>query len=249
LAQRQLASRYKESSLGLLWALVNPLILLAIYAYIFGVVFNSKWTAPPGNEAPAYALIIFSGLIIFNLFSEIVNSSAYLVSSNAALIKRTSVSSFVLPIATVLSALFTFGLRFCAFCLLYVVLEGAPPWTAILLPVLLIPFLVLCLGLAYLVSSIAAYVRDVQQLLPLATTFVLFTAPVFFDADRAPRSLASIRFFNPVYVLVTSSKDLIFWGRLPTLAPVLAYSLVAAVVLAVGVAVFSVARRGFADVI
>lgn len=249
LAQRQVTTRYKESALGAAWSVLSPLFLLFVYAVVWGVIFQPRWTSPDGSEGP-FALYIFSGIIAFTLFSEIVNSATGLVQWNATLIKRTTVSPKILPISSSLSSLFTFALNSVPFALMYLVLAGPPPWTIVLAPLLVIPLWVLCLGLSFLISAVGAYFRDLAQIVPLLTTAVLFLSPVFYPVDALPERLRPVvTVLSPLGVILPASKDLLFFGVLPDLLPLAAYSVVACAVLALGWWVYGKAARGFADVV
>jgi lipopolysaccharide transport system permease protein len=249
LARRQIATRYRESLFGGLWALLNPLLMLGIYWFVFSEVFDSRWTGP--GEDRHYALLIFSGLVLFNLYAEIVNGSTYLVQSNALLIKRTTVSAKVLPISSSLASTFTLGLNLVPFFLMFVVLEGElPPPTAVLLPFVVAPLLVLSTGIGLVLSSVSAYFRDLQQVVPLINTAILFVSPIFFPPDRLPETMQSIvRWCTPLVQPLEASKDVLFLGEIPDAASSLLYSVAALVTFAVGWAIYGSASRGFADVV
>lgn len=248
LAQRQVAMRYKESALGASWSLLAPLALLAIYGVVWGVIFTPRWSVD--EDSPAFALLIFSGIVVFTLFAEIMNSSTTLVQSNATLIKRTTMSPRVIPIANALGALFTFGLNVVAFLLMYLLLEGLPPVTILLAPLLVIPLWVLCLGLSFLLSAVSAYFRDLQQIVPLVTTAVLFLSPVFYPITALPEAMRPLVLaLSPLGVIVPASKELVFYGQLPDPLPLVVYSGIAAAALALGWWLYGKASRGFADVI
>jgi len=249
LAQRQIAQRYRESMFGATWALLNPLILLALYWFVFAKVFKSSWTGPEA-EAP-YALLIFSGIIVFNLFSEIANNATNLVQLNSLLIKRTTVSTRVLPLASALASLFTFALNAVPFIVMYVVLERrAPPATALLAPVLIILLLTLSAGVGMIIASVAAYFRDVQQVVPLLTTATLFLSPIFYPLESLPTALQPIvEFATPLGVILPASKELLFLGQVPSLLPLLGYALAATALFMAGWWLYGVASRGFSDVV
>jgi lipopolysaccharide transport system permease protein len=249
LAQRQIAQRYRESLFGATWALLNPLILLALYWFIFAKVFQSTWTGPEA-EAP-YALLIFSGIIIFTLFSEIANNASNLVQLNAMLIKRTTVSTRVLPLASALASLFTFGLNAIPFLVMYVVLERqAPPVTALLAPVLIALLLTLSAGVGMIIAAIAAYFRDVQQVVPLLTTATLFLSPIFYPITSLPPNLQPImEFATPLGLILPASKQLLFLGEIPPLLPLAGYAVVAAAIFMIGWWLYGAASRGFSDVV
>jgi lipopolysaccharide transport system permease protein len=242
--------RYKESALGGLWSVVAPLALLVIYGVVYGVIFEPKWTTPEGAKEVPFALILFSGIVAFTLFAEIVTSATTLVQSNATLIKRTTVSVRVLPIASALGALFTFVLTSIAFLLIYLLSSGLPPATAVLAPLLVLPLWVLCLGLGFFVAAASAYFRDLQQLVPIVTTAVLFLSPVFYPETALPAALQPlVMLLSPIGVILPASKDLLFYGVMPDVLPLMIYSAVAVLLLISGYWVYGKAARGFADVV
>ncbi len=249
LAQRQVAFRYKESSLGMAWGFASPLLLLALYGVVFGVIFKNEWIRPDGTKG-AYALFIFSGLMIFNLYVEVVNGATALVQNNAQLIKRTTVSLKTLPFVNIVASLFTFSMSLVSFIVMYALLEGIPPWTAVLFPVLLIPLLIVVLAMSLIIASVAAYFRDLQQLIPLANTAVLFLSPIFFAGDRLPARLGNIvRYATPLGAILPASKQLLFYGQIPRLAPLALYTAEGIVMLIVGWWIYGKASKGFADVV
>jgi lipopolysaccharide transport system permease protein len=249
LARRQISQRYRESVFGAAWAILNPLLLLLIYWLVFAKVFDARWVGP--EEGRPYALLIFSGIIVFNLYAEIVNSSLFLVQGNSLLIKRTTVSSRVLPISSSLAALFTFGINLIPFFTVYVALERElPPATALLLPMIILPLIVMSTGIAMVLASVSAYLRDIQQVVPLANTALFFLSPVFYPGNRLPGSLASLsEKFTPVGHVLVSSRRLLFVGEMPLLRPTLLYCAGACVVFYIGWVVYGHASKGFADVV
>jgi lipopolysaccharide transport system permease protein len=249
LARRQIAQRYRESMFGGAWALLNPLILLGLYWFVFARVFESSWSGPE-SEAP-YALLIFSGIIFFNLFSEIANNSTNLVLMNSLLIKRTTVSPRVLPLAASLASFFTFALNTIPFLVMYVILEGKPPPpTAILAPVLVILLLTLSTGIGMVIAAVSAYFRDAQQVVPLLTTATLFLSPIFYPLDSLPPNIRGvIEFGTPLGIVLPASKELLFLGEIPSLLPLIGYAVAAVLIFWFGWLVYGVASRGFSDVI
>lgn len=249
LARRQIAQKYRESLFGGAWALLNPLILLLIYWFVFSEVFKNRWTGPEASRA--YALLMFSGIILFNMYAEIVNGSTYLVQSNALLIKRTTVSPRVLPLAASLAAVFTLVLNLMPFLVMYVILERAlPPASSLLLPLVIIPLVVLATGAGMILTSMSAYFRDLQHVIPLANTAVLFLSPIFFPTSSLPSSIRPIvDKWTPLGAVLPSSKRLLFLGELPDLSVMALYSIGSVIVFAFGWFVYGRAAQGFADVV
>jgi len=249
LAGRQISQRYRESVFGAAWAIMNPLLLLLIYWVVFAQVFDSRWTGPEQNRP--YALIIFSGIIVFNLYAEIVNSSLFLVQGNSLLIKRTTVSSRVLPIASSIAALFTFAINLVPFLVVYLALEHTPPpATALLLPIIIGPLIVMSTGIAMILAAVSAYLRDTQQVVPLINTALFFMSPIFYPGNRLPGGLAAVsEKFTPVGHVLVSARRLVFVGELPLLRPTLFYCAGAVAIFMVGWIVYGAASKGFGDVV
>lgn len=249
LARRQIAQRYRESVFGAAWALLNPLILLGLYWFVFSEVFESRWTGP-GSDRP-YALLMFSGIILYNLFSEIVNGATTLVQMNSLLIKRTTVSTRVLPLASSLAAMFTLLLNAIPFVVMFIVLErDLPPATALLVPLLVLPLLALSAGIGLIIAAVSAYFRDAQQVVPLMTTATLFLSPIFYPLDALPEGLQPvIEFATPLGLILPASKELLFLGDVPDLLALAGYTAVAAIMFVSGWFVYGFASKGFSDVV
>ena len=249
LAQRQTFQRYRDSSLGWLWSIVNPLILLGIYSLVFGVVFESTWIAPDGSEGN-YSLFLFSGLTIFLLYSEIMNNGAFLAQNNALLIKRTTVQLSVLPRVLVASSFFNYLMNMVPFIGLYAIVYGLPPWTVVLYPVLVVLLVAMTAGLGKIVAALAAYIRDLQQVVPLTNTMVLFLSPIFFSSRDLPEYLdVAVTYLSPLGVILPATKAVLFYGLVPPLGPLSIYAGVALLLNIVGTAIYRGASKGFADVV
>jgi lipopolysaccharide transport system permease protein len=249
LAQRQAFQKYRDSSLGWLWSIANPLILLAVYSLVFGVVFESTWIGPDGTEGN-YPLFLFSGLTLFLLYAEITNNSAFLAQNNALLIKRTTVQLGVLPRVLVTSAFINYLMNMVPFVVLYGVVYGIPPWTIVLYPGLVGLLVLLTAGLGKIIAALAAYIRDLQQVIPLANTMVLFLSPIFFASRELPGYLdVIVTYLSPLGVILPATKDVLFYGVVPSSGPLALYFVVAIGLNVIGTAVYRRASRGFADVV
>ena len=228
---------------------MTPLVLLLIYGYVFGTVFESQWIGEVGDQP--YALLIFSGLMVFNFFSETLNGSSFLVQSNALLVKRTTVSPRLLPYALVLSTLFTFFINSLAFLIMYVGMKGeAPSPYAIQLYLLVSAVALYATGVGMIISAVSAYFRDIQQIVPLLTTALLFFSPVFFPMAALPDGIEKVvRTINPLSFPIEQSKRVIFLENWLDYTGLVQYMFGALIVWWIGSRIFKVAARGFADVV
>ena len=249
LARRQVEIRYRDSMIGLAWAVIGPLILVALYSIVFSTVLEGKWFIRPGDER-FFALMLYSGLVFFLLFSEVLNSAVFVVQGNATLVKRTTIRPELLPLASSLAALVTFGFSLVPLAVLYLVVEGIPPVATLLYPLIVAILWLLVTGASFFLAAIAPYFRDVQQLMPLITTAYLFLSPIFYQVSAVPEELQKVLYVvNPLMVIIPSAQDLIFLGEIPPLLPLAVWTAVGAVFFLVGIRVFRRAARGFADVV
>lgn len=249
LAVRQVEMRYRDSFVGLGWAVLSPLLLLAVYTLIYSTVFKARWPRPDGSEG-SYALFIFSGLILFTLLAEILNTSTGLAQSNATLIKRTTLDVRLIPVSSYLGSVYTFVLSLIPLALLYAATEGLPPPTVLLYPVVVAVLWIVASGGGWFIAAIAPYFRDVQQLVPLLTTAMLFLSPIFYPMSALPDPMRLVlTVINPLATFIPASQDLLFFGRLPPLLPIAVWLAIGSLVWIAGRAAFSKAARGFGDVI
>ena len=249
LAWRQVQMRYQDSALGLAWTVIYPLVLLVIFNFIYSGVFRARWPTPTGEEGN-YALFMFSGLVLYLMIVEMLNTATVVVEGQSVLIKRTTMDARLVPLAGALSALFTFALSLVPFVAFYAAQEGLPPLTALLAPLVIAVLWMIGLGLALLIAAVSPYFRDIRQVVPLVTTALLFLSPIFYQVSQLPDNVAGpIKVLNPMATLIPAFQDLVFYDRIPPLAPLVAWTVFGAVLLAVAFPFYRRAARGFADVV
>ena len=165
-AKREVLGRYRGSVMGLLWSFFNPLFMLAVYTFVFSEVFKMRWSA--GSESKTeFALVLFAGLIVFNLFAECINRAPSLILSNVNYVKKVVFPLEVLPFVGLLSALFHGAISLGVWLLAYLVLFGIPHPTALYLPLIVLPFILFIMGLSWALASLGVYLRDVAQFKPM----------------------------------------------------------------------------------
>ena len=244
---REVAGRYRGSFLGLLWSFITPMLMLAVYTFVFSVVFNARWGGG-GESRYQFAMVLFAGLIIFNIFAECVAKAPGLVVGNANYVKKVVFPLEILPWVNLGSALFHAGVSLLVLLAALAVVDGIP-WTVLLLPLVLLPFVLLVMGLSWFLASIGVFVRDVGQFIGTVVTVLLFMSPIFYPISALPGSVARFLFLNPLTFIIEQSRELIIWGRLPNWSGLGLYLLFAAVVAWLGFAWFQKSRKGFADVL
>lgn len=249
LVHREVVGRYKGSMLGILWSLVTPVFMLAVYTFIFSVVFKARW-GPGGNDSNTeFALILFSGLLVFNLFAECINRAPNIVLVNVNYVKKVVFPLEILPWVCMGSALFHFTVSFIVWLVAYVLLVGMPPWTIVISPIIIAPFVLFVMGLSWGLASLGVYLRDVGQVISIAVQVLMFLTPIFYPVSALPDRFQTLMLLNPLTMPIEMLRDVMYWGELPNIHLLMLGFGVSIVVAALGFAWFQKTRKGFADVL
>lgn len=250
LARRDIVARYRGSLGGLLWTVATPVIMLAVYTFVFSVVFQARWGSEELAQGRAqFALVLFAGLLMHGLLAETLNAAPALVTAHANYVKKVVFPLETLPVIQLCVALFQCLAGVAVLLAAQWLLGGGVPATAPLLPLVLLPLVLLTLGLAWFVAALGVYVRDVGQVTQVFTTVLLFASPVFFPLSAIPERFRGLMQLNPLAFLITQARELLVWGRLPDFWGLLACSAGALGVAWLGYAWFQATRKGFADVL
>lgn len=248
LTRRQMAARYRGSTLGYVWTLAHPLLMLAVYTFVFGIVFKARWGLETGGTA-GFAVVMFCGMAVFNIFSETVNSSAQCVTGNVNLVKKVIFPLEILPVVQLLSTTLL-GLAWFALALAGVLALGMElSWTILLFPVLLVPLMLFSLGMGYFVAAATVYLRDIPHLTAIATQVLFFMTPVFYPESMVPERLRGILQCNPLTPLVNQTREVLLFGRPPDWQTCCVLWLFSWCVCRLGLIWFLKTKKGFADVL
>ncbi len=248
LVRREVAGRYRGSALGLFWAVLNPVLMLAVYTFVFSEVFQSRWQGGTGGKSE-FALVLFAGLLVFNFFSECVNRAPTVILGNVPFVKRVVFPLEVLPVVTMGSALFHLGVNLVVWGAFYAFAVGVPHPTLLLLPLTLLPLVLVTLGISWLLAALGVYLRDVAQAIGLVTLVLMFLSPVFYQLDAMPAAYRPFLYLSPLTVTIEQVRDVMYWGRVPSVATYGAACGAAALIAWLGFLCFQRTRRGFADVL
>ena len=248
LSRRDVVGRYRGSVMGLAWSFLHPLVMLAVYTFVFGIVFRARWDAGTGSTAE-FALVLFAGLLAFNVFAECVNRAPTLVLSNPGYVKKVVFPLEVLPVVTLGASLFHFAIGMVVWVIFYVLLVGVPHATIAWLPLVLVPLALLTLGVSWFLAALAVYLRDVAHIVGVATTALLFVTPVFYPLSALPDAWRPWLRLNPLTDVVENARAVLVAGRAPDLERLAMSFAVGLVVAWLGYAWFQKTRRGFADVL
>lgn len=248
LARREVVGRYKGSVLGLLWSFLQPLLMLVVYAFVFGVIFNSRW---PANEltSDSFPAILFAGMLVFNLFAECVNRSPSLIQSNVNFVKKVVFPLEILPCVIVFSALAHASVSLIILLAFLFCVHGTLPWTIVLFPLVLAPLSLFVVGLSWALSAVGVYFRDLVQVVGVLTSSLMFLSPIFYPVTAIPEKYRFLIEMNPLTYFVENTRAVLVFGQIPDLHGLVWWYVIALFVVFVGLLIFRRFRSGFADVV
>ena len=251
LARRETESRFRGSLLGMMWVVIVPLIMLLVYSVVFGSVLKSSWRAPQADSATQFSfpMLLFIGLTLFGILAETINRAPSLITENPSYVKKVSFPLQILPVVALLSTLINAGISLVIFFVFYLFLYGSPPYTVVYLPLVLLPFVILCLGVSYFLASLGVFLRDLKHITGPLTTVLLFLSPVFYSPQNLPESYRQLLYLNPITSVVNQARGVIFWGYPPGFIEYGGTLAASMLVYFLGATWFSRTYKAFADVI
>ncbi|TAN64883.1 MAG: ABC transporter permease [Methylobacter sp.] len=248
MVRREVIGRYRGSFLGLLWSFINPVLMLTVYTFVFGFVFKARW-GQGDTDKYEFALVLFTGLIVFNLFSECISRAPGLILGNVNYVKKVVFPLEILPWVALGSALFHTGINLLVLLIFLAALGHDFSWTMLYLPVVLLPFLLLIMGLSWFFASIGVFIRDVGQLVGMALTVLMFMSPIFYPLSALPETVSYYLFLNPLTFVIEQVRNILLWGLQPNWSYLAIYSVTSIVIAWLGLLWFEKTRKGFADVL
>ena len=249
MAWREVVGRYKGSLIGLFWSFINPVLMLAVYTFVFSVVFKAKWGVGGEESNTSFALILFVGLIVHGLLAEVLNRSPNLILSNVNYVKKVVFPLEILSVINLAAAFFHSLISLVVLLIASVAINGYLPWTIVLIPVVLLPLATLVMGLSWMLASLGVFIRDIGQTIGIITTVMLFMSPIFFPLSAMPEKYHPYILANPLTFIIEQSREVLIFGRLPNWSGLGIYMLIASAVAWFGYMWFQKTRKGFADVL
>lgn len=248
MVRRDILARSRGSFGGALWTFLNPLLLMATYFFVFGVVLQQKFGAD--SSRTGYVLYFLAGMLPWLPFSEAVGRSPYVIIEHRNFVKKLVFPLETLPVNLVLSGLVTEVFALAIFFAGLLAIRGTAPASVVWLPVLLVPQMLLAAGLCWFLAALGVFVRDLGQIIGFVLTVWFFVTPICYAESQAvPAWAARILEFNPILVLVRGYRAILLENRAPAAEPLLWLWLAAALIAVLGHAWFHRLRRSFADVI
>jgi lipopolysaccharide transport system permease protein len=248
LIKREVQGRYRGSVMGMAWSFFTPLVMLAVYTFVFSVVFKTRW-GDSGESKTNFALILFAGLIVYGFFSECILRAPSLITANVNYVKKVVFPLEILPTVAVGSALFHATISLAVLLIAQLALNQRLPWTVIVFPLILVPLVLGTIGLAWLLSALGVYLRDIAQSVGIFTTVLLFLSPLFYPISALPESYRVWLHVNPLTFIIEESRNALIFGRTPSIVGLVASLVMSTAVCVGGFWWFQKSRKGFADVV
>ncbi len=250
LVRRSLAARFKGSVVGISWAIVQPLMMIALFTFLFGFLFAPRGIRVPADmDITSFAKHLFAGLVLHSFIVEVISGGPTLIISNTNYVKKVVFPLEILSVVHVFAALVVMSVGFLVLVVVHVLTAGTFPPTIVFAPIVVAPLVIMSLGISWALAAIGAFARDIEQIVGPLATMLLFLSPIFFKLDVLPPVLQTLVYFNPLTVPVLDLRVILFDGGMPNWPVLGTYYIISILIMAIGFYVFSRARRAFADVI
>ncbi len=247
MVRRDIVGRYRGSFAGVFWTVINPLLLMLTYFFVFGIVLRTRFGADTSRSA--FALYFLAGMLPWLAFSEAVGRSANVLLEHRNFIKKLVFAVETLPVNLVVSGLVSEFFAILLFCGFVLVARGSVPWTVVWLPALLIPQILFTAGVTWFLAALGVFLRDLGQIIGFLLTLWFFVTPICYPETSLPKEFQPLFAKNPIYVLVRGYRAIFLEHRPPDFGPLWKLWVVAVVVFVLGHAWFYKLRKTFADII
>ncbi|MEG5265969.1 ABC transporter permease [Pseudomonas sp. JDS28PS106] len=248
MTKREVIGRYRGSVMGLTWSFFNPVLMLAVYTFVFSEIFSARWVGVDTGKG-GFAILLFVGMIVHGLFAECANRAPSLVMANSNYVKKVVFPLEILPVITLGSALFHSCVSLLVLVAAQLLILNTLYWTSLLFPLVLLPLILGTLGVCWLLASLGVYLRDVGQVITVLTTVLLFLSPVLYPMAALPEAYRPWLQLNPLTYIIEESRNVLLFGGMPDWSDWGVALLISLVMAVMGFWFFQKTRKGFADVI
>jgi lipopolysaccharide transport system permease protein len=218
MSKLELRDRYVGQVLGIFWAIIMPILTMAVYLFIFVFVFNAKM--PDAQEyasagwGGSYALYLLSGLLPWMALQDIMGRSVTTVSGNARLVKQVVFPLEVLPLKIFYASFLSFAIPLALFFIYGIVMHGLPSPLALCLPLVVLTQYLMATGIAFIFSAIGVYLRDLKDIVGVICFVLIYTMPIFFVPSMLPEKMYTLILLNPFSHMIQVYHDVLFYGQI-----------------------------------
>jgi lipopolysaccharide transport system permease protein len=247
MVRRDLLSRYKGSAAGAVWTFLNPLLLLATYFFVFGIVMRARFGEDTSRSG--FVLYFLAGMLPWLAFAEAAGRSAQVVLEQRNLVKKLVFPVEILPVNITLAGVVTEAFALLIFLVFLLIARGSIPLTLLWLPVLLVPQVLLTVGLSWMLAALGVFFRDLAQIIGFLLQLAFFMTPILYPESQIPAAAEPVLKLNPMLFLVRGYRRILLENHAPDFIPLIALTAGGAALAIVGHAWFHRLRKSFADVI
>ncbi|HLB34829.1 MAG TPA: ABC transporter permease [Chthoniobacterales bacterium] len=245
---REVQKRYKGTFLGLFWSFMTPLLMLSVYTVVFGFIFRGSY-GHPGETKTQFALGLFCGLLLWELIAGVISCAPGLIINNANFVTKVIFPLEILPIVMITATLFHTAIGFIPLLLFLIISQGAISLSAISIFPIFIPVLLYSLGIAWILSALGVFLRDISAMIPAAITILMFVSAIFFPISAIPPVWRWAIMLNPAAVLISMARNAVVFSQWPHWSMYGIQFAISMMVAIVGYALFMRVKPAFADVI
>ena len=247
LVRRDILSRYTGSFGGAFWTVLNPLLMMLTYFFVFGMVMKQK--VQGDTRLTSFALYFLAGMLPWLAFNEAVARAPFVMLEHRNFVKKLVFPVETLPVNVVLAGLVTEFFGMILFAIALGIIRGHVPLSVAFLPLVIVPQVMLTAGLTWFLAALGVFVRDLGQIIGYLLTVLMFVTPIFYPETALPKFAAAIQPFNPMFTMVHSYRAVLLDGTAPDWPSLGWLAVVGAVMFLLGHAWFYKLRKSFADLI
>ena len=249
LSKREIGSKYKGSFLGIFWAFLTPVAMLFMFSFVFGEIFQAKWPGDINSSQVYFSINLFIGLSIFWFFADVIGKAPIIFTSVPNYVKKVVFPLSILPLVSLISALFHFGI-YMVIIICALVIGGIGLSINILYLFLIIGVtLPMLMGIGLFFGSLGVYAKDISTIIRVVLQMLMFLSPVFYPLSSVPTKLQWIFELNPLTMIIENVRIVLLQKGTPQLESIVLYFLVSMAVFFIGYKVFKITKKGFADVL
>ena len=238
--KKEIRGKYKGSWLGIIWTFLNPLLMLAVYSFVFPYILRV--------DVDNYTIFMIVALIPWNFFTTAIQTGTGCVVANGNILKKVYFPREILPLSVTLSGLVNFFIS-CIVIILFCIFGGVGPlsWHVILVPIFAFIQFLFTSGLVFAFSAINIYIKDTEYIIQFFINLLFYATPILYEATLLPERIRWVLYLNPLTHLIETYRDLFMYHTLPSLTSVGYLIFITLIVLFIGYAIFKKLEKGFAE--
>lgn len=244
---RELAARYRTTTLGVLWLVLQPLLMLSVYTLVFSGVFKARW--PGAENTSGFALMLFAGLVPFTMLSEVLITAPGIIVGQPNFVKKVVFPLPILAAVKVAAAGVTAMIGLVILLLAQMWFSGVPSGWALFAPIVLLEMVPMLLAIAWSLSALGVYLRDIAQFVGIVSSVLLFLSPIFFPANAMPLAVRGLIHFNPLVTPIEQLRRVTVENAAPDWSVLISHFCFSVIAALAAFALFRRLSRGFPDVL